>query len=58
MSNKKILLSLPVLFLACSCFAQLMACNLHCENRVNPLGIDIAAPQLNWQLISEKRNTI
>lgn len=29
--------------------------NLKCENLVNPLGIDLAAPQLSWQLTSSSR---
>ena len=30
--------------------------NLLTENRVNPVGIDIANPRFTWQLASEKRN--
>ena len=31
--------------------------NLTCENQVDPLGIDIAFPQLSWQKISAQRNS-
>jgi alpha-L-rhamnosidase len=29
---------------------------LTCENRVNPMGIDVAAPVFGWQIVTEKRN--
>lgn len=30
-------------------------CRLTCEYRVNPLGIDVIQPRLNWQMKSERR---
>jgi alpha-L-rhamnosidase len=36
--------------------AQVAVTNLKCEWRVNPLGIDVAAPRLSWQLQSAQRN--
>jgi alpha-L-rhamnosidase len=38
------------------CFAQLKVKNLLCENRVNPLGLDILNPRFSWQLVSDQRN--
>ena len=31
---------------------------LHCENRVNPLGIDMASPSFGWQILAEQRSFI
>ncbi len=35
--------------------ADLTVSSLKCEYRVNPLGIDAAAPRLNWRLVSDAR---
>jgi alpha-L-rhamnosidase len=39
-------------------WGQLLVGNLRCENRINPLGIDIPNPRFSWQLASERRNII
>lgn len=36
--------------------ASLSADHLRCEQRIDPLGIDSAAPRLSWQLHSEERH--
>jgi hypothetical protein len=30
------------------CSAQLLVTNLRCENRINPLGIDMLNPRFSW----------
>jgi len=35
---------------------QISVKNLMCENRINPLGLDITHPRLSWQLMSPSRN--
>ena len=55
--KRKLIVILVLLCSASFSHAQIAVGNPLCENRVNPLGIDIAAPQFSWQLISEKRNT-
>ena len=41
-----------------SVIAQIRVTNLLCENLSNPIGIDNTQPQFNWQLNSDKRNTM
>jgi len=36
--------------------ASITVSNLRCENLLNPLGIELAHPQLSWKLISTLRN--
>jgi len=43
-------------FLALICCAQVKVDNLLCENRTNPLGMDVTMPRFSWQLVSDKRN--
>jgi alpha-L-rhamnosidase len=43
-------------FLAVVCCAQVKVDNLLCENRSNPLGMDVMVPRFSWQLNSDKRN--
>ncbi|MGN6639773.1 MAG: alpha-L-rhamnosidase N-terminal domain-containing protein, partial [Mucilaginibacter sp.] len=38
------------------CCAQVKVSNLLCENRTNPLGMDVVQPRFSWQLNSDKRN--
>ena len=40
------------------CSAQLLVTNLRCENRINPLGIDMLNPRFSWQLVSDHRNVL
>ena len=42
--------------LAAVCSAQVKVDGLLCENRVNPLGMDVTRPRFTWQLSSDKRN--
>jgi alpha-L-rhamnosidase len=37
-------------------FSQLKVKNLSCEDRLNPIGIDIPAPRFSWQLVPDRRN--
>lgn len=37
-------------------FAQVTVVNLLCENRSDPIGIDVQQPRFSWQLSSDKRN--
>lgn len=50
-----------IIYLQLTCFiapAQVRVDNLLCENKTNPLGIDIMQPRFSWQLISDKRNVM
>ena len=38
------------------CFAQLKVVNPLCENRTNPVGLDVTQPRFSWQLQSDRRN--
>jgi alpha-L-rhamnosidase len=40
------------------CIAQPSVKNLRCENRMNPLGIDLQNPRFSWQMISDHSNAI
>src|SRR6478752_1774362 len=56
---KKILLLLSIcLSFSVVLFAQVSVTGLLTENRINPIGIDVAQPGFSWQLMSEKRNTM
>jgi alpha-L-rhamnosidase len=39
-------------------FTQVSLKNLRCENRVNPVGMDILKPRFSWQLLSDQRNVM
>ena len=55
----KFLCSLFVLQIAASlCFAQVKVDGLLCENRTNPLGMDVTQPRFTWQLSSDRRNVM
>ncbi|WP_426670659.1 family 78 glycoside hydrolase catalytic domain [Mucilaginibacter sp. McL0603] len=55
----KFLCSLFVLQIAASlCFAQVKVDGLLCENRTNPLGMDVIQPRFTWQISSDKRNVM
>ncbi len=41
--------------LAMPSFARFTAENLKCEDELNPLGVDVAQPRLNWQCQSDQR---
>ncbi|MGZ3819473.1 MAG: family 78 glycoside hydrolase catalytic domain [Mucilaginibacter sp.] len=52
----KFLCSLFALQLIVSlCYAQVKVDDLLCENRANPLGLDVSHPRLSWKLIAGKR---
>src|SRR6266498_2373939 len=55
---RKISLLLPLLTSPFFMTAQLSVKNLLCENRSNPVGIDVTQPRLSWQLVSDKRSTV
>jgi alpha-L-rhamnosidase len=38
-------------------FSQVSVENLLIENKSNPISLDVLAPRLSWQLVSNKRNT-
>src|ERR1039457_2382549 len=41
-----------------SLLAEMTPTKLQCEDRVNPVGMDVANPQLSWILSSEQRGEI
>ena len=47
-----------VTFLSEICSGQVIVKNLRCENRINPLGIDMLNPRFSWQLVSDHRNIL
>lgn len=51
-----LLLSLHLLQL--SLLAQTNVSHLLCENKIDPLGVDMAQPRLTWQLESPRRNVL
>ncbi|MEO6733740.1 MAG: family 78 glycoside hydrolase catalytic domain [Ferruginibacter sp.] len=55
---KKIIIYSLVLVLVTSFHlqAQVSVSNLRCEMLVNPLGIDVTAPRLSWEILSGKRD--
>ncbi|MBC7848338.1 MAG: family 78 glycoside hydrolase catalytic domain, partial [Chitinophagaceae bacterium] len=55
---KKLLACFVVLCATVSCIAQLAVKNPRVENRVNPMGIDIAQPHFSWQLGTTRRNVM
>jgi alpha-L-rhamnosidase len=40
------------------CIAQPSVKNLRCENRINPLGIDLQNPRFGWQMVSDHSNAV
>jgi alpha-L-rhamnosidase len=57
MNMKKFLsLSVTVMLLMRMCNAQVSVINLRCEDRVNPMGLDILNPRFSWQLVSDQRD--
>src|SRR4029077_8799423 len=53
----KFLCSLIALQLLVSlCYAQVKVDGLLCENRTNPIGMDVTTPRFSWKLVSDKRN--
>ncbi len=56
---KKVFLIHALVFLITGiCYGQLLVTNLRCENRINPLGIDLLNPRFSWQLVSDRRNIL
>ncbi|HTL07696.1 MAG TPA: glycoside hydrolase family 78 protein [Chitinophagaceae bacterium] len=50
---------LLLLLLTHSLTAQkLQVADLSCEHKINPVGVDVAAPRFSWKLVSNSRNTI
>src|ERR1700754_4949334 len=39
-------------------YAQVKADGLLCENRTNPIGMDVAHPRFSWKITADKRNTM
>lgn len=38
--------------------AQVQVSGLRCENKINPIGIEMAQPRLSWQIVSNGRNVM
>src|SRR5438876_8983839 len=46
-----------LLLSTCSLTAQkLLVTDLSCEHKINPLGVDVAAPRLSWKLSGSGKN--
>src|SRR5450755_1321354 len=57
MKRKRWLLLSGILSLSI-CSAQPSVKNLHCESRVNPLGIDNLNPRFSWQMEADHANAV
>lgn len=55
---KKNFLVLTSLLMSFWCLGQINVKSLLCENRINPLGLDITQPQFSWQINSDRRNVM
>ncbi|MEJ0080943.1 MAG: hypothetical protein WDM78_08350 [Puia sp.] len=53
--KNKYCLFIAGMLLVCSGYSQVVAKNLRCENRIDPIGIDILKPRFSWQLSSDQR---
>src|SRR5688572_17156848 len=56
--KKSLTILLFFLFTSAGILAQVKLQGLQCEMLPNPHGIDIPAPRLSWQIVSEERNVI
>jgi alpha-L-rhamnosidase len=55
----KFLCSLFALQIVASlCFAQVKVDGLLCENRSNPIGLDVTVPRFSWKLLSDRRDVM
>src|SRR5450755_1441826 len=54
--KKYFLLGITIFGLVSMAFSQVKVKNLRCENRINPVGLDISLPRFSWQLVSDQRN--
>lgn len=55
---KKILFVFIGLIFTGTLFSQTIVKNLRCENRTNPIGIDVLTPRFSWQLAANRRNLL
>jgi len=55
--KKIFVLVAALLSLIITAFSQVTVENLLIENKSNPISLDVLAPRLSWQLVSNKRNT-
>jgi len=55
--KKIFVLVAALLSLIITTFSQVTVENLLIENKSNPISLDVLAPRLSWQLVSNKRNT-
>lgn len=55
---KRVLFFSATILLAYTINAQVKVQKLLTENLSNPIGMDVTAPRLSWQLVSDKRNTM
>ena len=54
--KRALCLIISAIFLIQFGYAQLSVRNLRCEDRINPLGLDILIPRFSWQMESDQRN--
>jgi alpha-L-rhamnosidase len=58
LKNRNLLLTGLLLIPFLTTFGQVKVCNLLTENRINPIGLDMARPRFSWQLTSDQRNVM
>ncbi len=56
--KKYILFLVTVFGTTASLHAQVKVKNLRCENRIDPIGLDITSPRFSWQMESAERNQV
>ena len=54
--KRVIRLAITTIYLIQSVYAQVSVRNLRCEDRTNPLGLDVLNPRFSWQLVPDQRN--
>ncbi len=54
--KRVIRLAITTIYLMQSVYAQVSVRNLRCEDRINPLGLDVLKPRFSWQLVPDQRN--
>jgi hypothetical protein len=55
----KFLAACSAMLISISLFSQkITAVNLQCEYKVNPVGLNMPAPKLSWEISSPRRGTV
>ena len=58
MKTRNLILSVLLLTTSFAGFGQIKVQNLMTEDRIDPVGLDMARPRFSWQMISDQRNVM